>query len=98
MRKNLNYVKILDLLNEELKKKYSNPELYNKVEEFYDEDFRHYFTLEKNEWGYSEIFFLNYLIYSDSIHRNADETEKEVIAICKEWFNNYIDTLFMLKF
>ncbi len=95
--KKLDYNQILEVLNNVLRKKYSNPELYNKIEEFYDEDLRIYFTLDKNEWGFPEIYFTNYLIFSDSIHRNGEETETEVIATCKEWFNNFIDTLFMLK-
>ena len=97
MRKKLDYNVILEVLNEELRKKYSNPELYNKIEEFYEEEYRHYFTLEKNDLGFPDIFFLNYLVFSDSIHRSDENSEEEVISRCKEWFNNYIDTLNMLK-
>ncbi len=98
MKRKLDYQQIVDFLNEELRKKYSNPELYNKIEEFYEESARYYFTLEKNQYGFPDIYFMNYLVFSESLHRNEENTEEEVIARCKEWFNNFIDTLFMLKF
>lgn len=94
----IDYKKIATELNNDLKVKYSSLEMRNIFPEFEYDEFRNYFTVAKDSYNFSIIYFLNMVIYSEGQNEGQDHSEIEVVSQSKLWFNNYIDSLAKLKF
>lgn len=94
----IDYQKIVNQLNEDLKTKYSSLELRNEFPEFEYEDYRSYFILKKDSYGKNMICFLNMDIYREAQNDDLDHNEDDVVELTKEWFNKYLETLLKLKF
>lgn len=94
----IDYKKIVAELNNDLTAKYSSLEMRNLFPEFEYDEFRNYFTVGKDSYNFSIIYFLNMVIYSEGQNQGQDHSELEVVSQSKLWFNNYIVSLAKLKF
>lgn len=98
MSKQIDYKRIVNVLNKELEDKYASKDMIIPFPEFEYKNNHHYFSYSEGEYRNFLITFLKCHVYISEIYAPNENSETKIVEISKEWFNKYIDTLIKLKF
>lgn len=98
MSENVDFKKVITILNNELDSKYNNSDFGIELPEFEYKENRHYFSYSKDSYNNHLVTFLKYHVYIGGMYASNENSEAKVIKLCKEWFNKYLDTIIQLKF
>lgn len=98
MTEQVDFNKVINILNEELEKKYASKDMIIPFPEFEYKQNHHYFTYSKDYKHNHLITFLKYHVYIGGMYNLYENNETEVVNICKKWYNNYLNALVQLKF
>lgn len=98
MSKQIDYKRIVNVLNKELEDKYASKDMTIPFPEFEYKQNHHYFTYSKDHQNNHLITFLKCHVYVSGMYEPNENSEDKIIEISKEWLNNYMDTIIKLKF
>ncbi|CAA0260563.1 hypothetical protein [Tenacibaculum maritimum] len=98
MTEQVDFNKVINILNEELETKYASEDMIIPFPEFEYKQSHHYFTYSKDYQHNHLITFLKCHVYISGMYEPNENNEAKIIEISKEWFNNYMDTIIKLKF